>query len=173
MSYSASMSRYALAILVVLAFAATAASQPIPAFEQYRVKPRQIETPAQPVLKKEFQENTVWRDAIIEAAKAPANFTGQYSMISLPGAGTGVEYYVVLDLVSGTVALGPGDAGVISYSMEPLKFEGGEMGVQFKPDSRLLAMRGCLKQGCGAFYYEWSATQWNLLRESLAAKANP
>ena len=171
------MSRYALAILVVLAFAATAAfvgaSQPIPAFEQYRVKPRQIETPAQPVLKKEFQENTVWRDAIIEAAKAPANFTGQYSMISLPGAGTGVEYYVVLDLVSGTVALGPGDAGVISYSMEPLKFEGGEMGVQFKPDSRLLAMRGCLKQGCGAFYYEWSATQWNLLRESLAAKANP
>ena len=77
------MSRYALAILVVLAFAATAASQPIPAFEQYRVKPRQIETPAQPVLKKEFQENTVWRDAIIEAAKAPANFTGQYSMISV------------------------------------------------------------------------------------------
>ncbi len=45
---------------------------------------------------------------------------------------------------------GPDD-GVISYPTEAMKFEGGDMGVVYKPDSLLLAMCGCRKPGCGTF----------------------
>jgi hypothetical protein len=159
------LSYYAL-ILLPLLFQSQEARQPIPRFEQYPAAVRHIATPAQPVLKKLYQDRLEWREAIQDAARHSANFAGQYRMVSLPGAGTAVELYVVLDLVSGAVAEGP-LGGVIGYPPEPMRFEGGDMGVVFEPDSRPLVMRGCLKQGCGTFYYEWSAPRWKLLRQVL------
>src|SRR5579862_3169987 len=97
------------------------------------------------------------------AAKGP-NFAGHYT-IAPWGCGTGCIQFVVVDNQSGNVydgAAGTLPYGIVCFGANP---DRDKTGISFKPDSSLLIIRGCPNdKNCGAIYYEWSGTRFNVLK---------
>jgi hypothetical protein len=76
----------------------------------------------------------------------------------------------IVDEQSGAVSNGPFE--VLAYG-GPRKYEGGEDGLEYRIDSRLLVARGCPEEeNCGTYYYEWNGTRFLLLRK-VPASAEP
>jgi hypothetical protein len=133
----------------------------MPIFEQYPADETFAGKPAVPVLKS--ARDREFRTQIqTQAAKGP-NFDGRYAVV-LWGCGSSCNGGALVDEKTGEVfnlpfavlAAAPGPSGT------------GEM-VQFRKDSRLIVFRGCPEEEstrCGAYYYEWTGSQFKLLRKA-------
>ena len=146
------------AILFLLCALAQAAEPP--KFDQFSagLAFRGTPAPARPTTKKQL----LFKTQIREGAKKGSNFAGHYTIIEW-GCGAGCVSGAVVDAKTGVVYSLPFDT--ISAA------EGGSLSYQI--DSRLLIARGCLNENqtsCGAYYYDWTASRFNLVQSDVTRK---
>lgn len=145
---------------------------PLPKFEDFRVTEVFKGKPAVPILQTPGQR--MFRTKIREGAKAGANFAGHYA-IAQWGCGSECVSIAIIDEKAGTVYATPFDwlgypppltyADVVKDTDAPLIY---------KVDSRLLIVRGCAEdKDCASFYYEWTGSQFKLLRKLPAIARKP
>lgn len=152
---------FALGLAVVLCAHATADSKE-PRFEDY---PADVVThlrPAVPMFKTGGQRQ--FRTAIRESLKKSVNFAGHYTIAEW-GCGSGCVQMAVVDLQTGDVYDGPfGALPKARISLLP-DVEADQTGIFYQQDSSLFIARGCPNEkDCGAYFYEWTGTQFKLLR---------
>jgi hypothetical protein len=126
--------------------------------------------PASPLLKTAGQR--LFRTQIRDAAKQGPNFAGRYTIADW-GCGTSCEQMVVVDAKTGAVyesPFGPLPRAVLTYG-KALRYDRDANGnyiyddLSYRLNSRLLIARGCPNdQNCGAYFFEWSGSQFKLLR---------
>jgi hypothetical protein len=127
-----------LAILTFLIFAT-------PEFRGYSVSETFTGKPALPILTTARQRS--YRTTILEDAQNDPNFAGHYRIIRW-GCGSSCVCFALADSQSGRVHDAPFDFVAFPAYVEPY-------GLEFKLDSRLLRVGGCLNEkNCGLFYYE-------------------
>jgi hypothetical protein len=150
--------------LVLLLSALVIAADRVPTFKQLPATEKFSGKPAIPVLKTRAQRN--FRTRIREAAQEGPNFAGRFTIAEW-GCGAGCVSIAVIDERNGAVFSGPFE--VLAYG-GARKYEGGEDGLEYKIDSRLLVARGCPEENnCGSYYYEWNGTKFLLLRKVPAS----
>lgn len=144
---------------ILFAIAVLRGQTSAPTFSQYHADARKVDKPIAPILRSKRQRT--FRTRIREAAAEGPNFAGQYKIAEW-GCGAGCASFAIIDEVSGTVYDPPFSGVTIKVSD---KYEGGDPGYDYKPDSRLLVARGCPDEAdCGTHYYEWIAPTLKLLR---------
>ena len=105
-----------------------------------------------------------------EYEKLPVNFAGHY-IIGTCSCGTGCRYLFLWDAASGKfyrdfpfgpIDVGPFDVGVIA---SPVEYKG----EQFRKDSSLLILDGCVEDtcDCATRYYKWTGNQFVLVFRQL------
>jgi hypothetical protein len=106
-----------------------------------------------------------FRTVIRDWARKGPNFAGHYAIAEW-GCGTGCVQMAVVDLQSGDVYDGP--FGVLPRVSLCLGANTDEdnTGTFYRRDSSLFIVRGCPNfANCGTFYYDWTGTQFKLLRK--------
>lgn len=143
-----------------LPFAASAeAAKPVPRFEDYPEKTRYTGHPAAPRLDSPLARKfrTVLRDG---AAQGP-NFAGHFTVVEW-GCGSGCRQLAIVDARSGKVIAMP-----FTTLALPLTADSDPDGAreappeEYRPDSRLLALRGCRDEDearCGTHYFVLEGT---------------
>jgi len=131
-------------------------------------------TPAAPVLRTAGQH--LFRTQIREAAKGGPNFAGHYTIADW-GCGTSCESVVVIDAETGAVYEGPFGRlpDAVLYYGENLLYDRDANGnyiyddLSYRLNSRLLIARGCPNfKNCAAYFYEWTGSEFKLLRKTPA-----
>ena len=106
----------------------------------------------------------MYRTMIRQAAKKGPNFAGHYTVAEW-GCGTACEQIAVVDSQTGDVSDGPFGAlpeGVVYLGPN---VEEDKTGLFYRLNSSLFIVAGCPRfKDCGTYYYEWSGTQFRLLR---------
>jgi len=104
-----------------------------------------------------------FRTRIRDAAEQGPNFAGHYTVAEW-GCGTGCVQMAVVDNQSGAVYDGPlGALPKTLVCVGDLPVE--QAGYIYHDNSSLLVVGGCPNNtACGAYYYQWTANQWKLLR---------
>ncbi len=152
--------------LSLLALAQQAAARPD--FSQFVVKNVWRGTPAAPVLSKDQRS---FRTRIREGAKSPVQFAGHYTVPQW-GCGAGCSSFVVVDSISGKVY-------DVSFSLSDLPYAWLEKNpdhqlerIEFRPNSRLMKINGCLNEAnCGFYDFEMiDGKGLKLLRKELLPK---
>ena len=144
-----------------------------PTFEQYHVAEVFHGKPAPPVIKTAADRE--FRTEIREAAAKGVNFAGHYTIAEW-GCGGGCVSIAVVDAKTGVIYRGP--FRNLAWSM--MRYEGKYKAdddhfeqLAYKPDSRLLIVRGCPEEkDCASYFWEWSGDQFRLIRR-IAAVAIP
>jgi hypothetical protein len=123
-------------------------------------------TPAAPKLTTAGQK--AYRTLIREwAAKGP-NFAGHYALAQW-GCGAGCLQIAVVDLKTGAVYEGP--FGALRKATMCLEGTPEAPGIAFQRESALLVLKGCPDfKNCGAYYYQWTGSEFKLLRRDLLAQ---
>jgi hypothetical protein len=142
----------------------------LPGFDQFRVPEAFRGKPAAPVLT--TGQDREFRTRIREGAAAGPNFAGHYTIADW-GCGAGCVSLAVVDAADGKVYRAP--FRVLGWQM--VKFEGKLAAdddkfepLSYQKQSRLLIARGCPEEkNCGSYFYEWTGTQFKLLRQVPAA----
>ena len=138
----------------------------LPKFEQFKVADVYKGKPAAPVLR--TARDREFRTRIREGAAKGPNFAGHYTIADW-GCGAGCVSIALIDAVDGHIYAPPFD--VLAWQL--MKYEGHIVsnGDKFEPlefdlRSRLLIARGCFnEEECASFFYEWTGTQFKLLRK--------
>jgi hypothetical protein len=133
-----------------------------PRFEDY---PADVDThlkPATPQFKTGGQRR--FRGTIRESVEKGVNFAGHYAIAEW-GCGSGCVQTAVVDLRTGDVYDGPfGALPKARMSLIP-NADVDKTGIFYQEDSSLFIARGCPNEkGCGAYFFEWTGTQFKLLR---------
>ncbi len=148
-------------------------SAAVPSFDEYRVPPSTIfkGVPAAPQFKAPGQR--MFRTVIREATKKGSNFAGHYTIADW-GCGTSCEAVAVIDAETGAVYDGPFGQlpKAVLYYGENLRYDRDARGsyiyddLSYRLNSRLLIARGCPNfKDCAAYFYEWTGSQFKLLRK--------
>jgi hypothetical protein len=103
----------------------------------------------------------------MQAEEGP-NFAGRYT-VALWGCGSSCNGGALVDEKTGEVLALP----FSHIGADPGRFGDGTVAfrdkmVSFRKDSRLFAFRGCPEDDgtlCGAYYYEWTGSQFKLLKK--------
>ena len=128
-----------------------------------------------PVLRTAGQR--LFRTQIRDAAKQGPNFAGHYTIAEW-GCGTSCASVAVIDAETGAVYEGPFGAlpHAVLYYGKALRYDRNAKGeyeyddLSYSLKSRLLIARGCPNDAnCAAYFYEWTGTQFKLLRKIPAA----
>lgn len=154
--------------LLLLLCVAASAQTDIPKFEQFPATETFTGKPAAPVLKRARER--LYRTTIRTEAEKGPNFAGRYT-VALWGCGSSCIGAALVDEQTGEVFEVP-----FSYiGAGPGRFGDGTVGlaygfemVSYKKDSRLFIFRGCPEDDptrCGAYYYEWTGSQFKLLKK--------
>jgi len=156
--------------LLILFFFFAAAD--LPTFDQFKVAEVYKGKPAAPVIK--TAEDRQFRTKIREAAAEGPNFAGHFTIADW-GCGAGCVSFTIIDAANGTIYKPPFKVlgwDMVTYegkirsdidNFEPLDFHG---------DSRLLIARGCPEEkDCASYFYEWTGTQFRLLKRLPATPA--
>ncbi len=155
------------AIGLVLFAALAMAQKPAFKFEDFPAAENMEGKPAAPVFKR--AKDKLFRTQIRDQVATGMNFAGRFT---IAGWGCGTECVngtmvddklgTILDLPFDTITWGPGrfEDGAVwpSDKFEP---------IEFKPSSRLLVLHGCnaeKRDSCGVYYYEWTGSQFKLLK---------
>ena len=127
--------------------------------------------PASPLLKTAGQR--LFRTRVREAAKHGPNFAGHFTIADW-GCGTSCEQMVVIDAETGAIYESPFGRlprAVLSFGYA-LRYDRDTSGnyiyddLSYRLNSRLLIVRGCPNdKGCGAYFFEWTGSQFKLLRK--------
>jgi len=131
--------------------------------------------PGSPVLRTAGQR--LFRTRIREAAKQGPNFAGHYTIAEW-GCGSSCVSVAVIDAETGVVHEGP--FGTLPYAIlfygKALRYDRNAQGeyqydeLSYSLNSRLLIARGCPNDlNCAAYFYEWTGTQFKLLRKIPAS----
>jgi len=155
---------------LLLSLALSLHAQEYPSFAQFRVSQVFSGKPATPVLK--TPEDRMFRTMIREGAKDGPNFAGHFT-IAQWGCGAGCVSMALIDAAGGRIYRGP--FKVLTWEL--LQYQGRYPSngdsfepLSFKTDSRLLIARGCPEEkNCASYFYEWTGTQFKLLRKVAAA----
>jgi hypothetical protein len=131
---------------------------------------------APPILRTAGQR--LFRTRIREAARNGPNFAGHYSIAEW-GCGTSCVSIAVIDAETGAVYEGPFGSlpkAILFYGLA-LRYDRDASGAYqheglvYHVNSRLLVARGCPNDlNCGAYFYEWTGSEFKLLRK---IPANP
>ena len=137
--------------------------------------------PAMPVLR--TAGHRLFRTQIREAARKGPNFAGHYTIAEW-GCGTSCVSLAVIDAETGVVHEGPFGAlpnALLAYG-KALRYDRDAKGeyqydeLSYRLNSSLLIARGCPNdRNCAAYFYEWTGTQFKLLRKvaAMAERAGP
>jgi hypothetical protein len=140
----------------------------VPNFKDYQVPALEVfkGEPAEPRFKTSGQRR--FESRIHLAASRGADFAGHFK-IAQWGCGTGCVQVAVIDVQLGDVFEGP--FGTLPKAR--ISFQAADDDLLYRLDSRLLVARGCPNEkACGAYYYEWTGSQFRLLRQT-PIKASP
>lgn len=145
-------------VLVLIAMSIIDAAQ-IPAFTAFPA-PELFKGPAEkPVLRGPRQKQ--FESQIRQQAQPPSNFAGHYKIAEW-GCGSACVSIAIIDLKTGEVYDGP--FSTLGYGI-PYRYEGGSAELEYKPQSRLLIVRGCPEdKNCATYYYEWNSNRFRQLR---------
>jgi hypothetical protein len=134
--------------------------------------------PATPILQTAGQR--LFRTRIREAARKGPNFAGHYTIAEW-GCGSSCVSVAVIDAETGAVCEGPFGRlpnALLSYG-EALQYDRDAKGeyqdeeLSYRLNSRLFIARGCANDvNCAAYFYEWTGSQFELLRK-LPATPEP
>lgn len=149
---------------------------PVPSFDGYRVPPSTMfkGVPAAPQFKTSGQR--MFRTVIEEATKNGPNFAGRYTIADW-GCGTSCESVAVIDAETGAVYDGPFGQlpKAVLYYGDALRYDRDANGryiyddLSYRLNSRLLVARGCPNfKDCAAYFYEWTGSEFKLLRKIRA-----
>jgi hypothetical protein len=140
----------------------------VPKYEAFTVSDIFQGKPVAPVLKsaRDKQYRTVIRT---EAAKGP-NFAGRFTIAEW-GCGTECVDAAMVDSATGVVVALP-----FNYvTWQPGRFDDGAawpsdafLPLSYRKDSRLFVVHGCDGETlakCGAFYYDWTGSQFKLFKK--------
>lgn len=151
-------------LLFVLAGAVLA--QAPPSFEQFAATETFSGKPAAPTLKTAGQR--MFRTRIREAAAKGPNFAGHYTIAEW-GCGSGCVSIALIDSSDGRVFDGPFQTlswDLVNYEGKYPSNANGFVPLSFHRDSRLLVARGCPQdKDCASYFYEWTGSQFKLLRK--------
>ena len=127
----------------------------VPEFEAYATSETFLGKPALPILTTPRQRS--YRTTILLGAQNGPNFAGRYRII-MWGCGSGCVGFFVADAQTGRVYDAPFDyVDFPVWGVHPY-------GLEFKDDSTLLRVGGCLHdKNCGVYYYEWTGSQWKIV----------
>jgi hypothetical protein len=165
-------------LCLMLAFfaqnAPIAASEKLPTFGSFPAQQRFTGVPAKPTLQTPGQR--LFRTQITEGARNGPNFAGHYTIAEW-GCGTSCVSLAVVDAETGIVSEGPFGTlpqALLAYG-SALRYDRNAKGeyqydeLSYRLDSRLLIARGCPNDTkCAAYFYEWTGTQFKLLRKISA-----
>lgn len=130
--------------------------------------------PSSPVLRTAGQR--LFRTRIRKAAREGPNFAGHYTVADW-GCGTACESMVVVDAETGAVYEGPFGQlpNALLYYGDALRYDRDGNGnylyddLSYRLNSRLLIARGCPNfKNCGAYFFEWTGSEFKLLRKISA-----
>ena len=159
-----------------LAILASAQSQKLPDFQQYRVS----SVYSGPVKLPDFGEAAQYTGTDLRCfgdanqyANEHVNFAGHFVIVACT-CGTGCHYLFVWDALNGrfyqrlpfgAINIGPFDAGPL---VPPIEY-GGE---QYHADSTLLFVEGCFGENCdcGIRYYNWTGRRFRLISKRPTRK---
>jgi hypothetical protein len=153
---------------------ADAQDKPLPKFEDFKVTEVFKGAPAKPIL--QSSGDRMFRTRIREGAARGPNFAGHFT-IAVWGCGSSCVSFALVDAKTGEVFHAPfgilESVSMLGYDdIRPDAKHADVMGLKYQQDSRLLIARGCpdeKDEDCASFYYEWTGTQFKLLRK-LPAK---
>ena len=139
-------------------------------FDQYRAAESFSGKPAAPVFKTTADRS--YSTAIREGAARGPNFAGHYTIAEW-GCGGGCVSISVVDAKTGSIYRGP--FRNLAWTM--MRYEGKYNAnddnfkqLEYKPDSRLLIVRGCPEESnCASYFWEWTGEQFKLVKKVAAA----
>ena len=143
--------------------AAPQSPQPLPKFEDFPASEVFKGPPAIPILRTKLQRT--YRTMIRDAAKDGPNFAGRYTIASA-GCGSGCVVNALVDEKTGQVFDFPFDH--LALAPVTQSADSAEPDLEsYKLNSRLLIVRGCPQEkNCATYFYEWTGTQFKLLRKT-------
>jgi hypothetical protein len=154
--------------LFVLFCLVASAQTDVPKFDQFPATEMFSGKPVAPVLKR--AKDTEFQTMIRAGAERGPNFAGRYTVATW-GCGTECVGAALIDARTGTVL----DLPFSSLNWGPARFDDGARWpsddfepIAYNKGSRLLIVRGCQdgkRTNCGAAYYEWTDTQFKLVRK--------
>jgi hypothetical protein len=153
-------------------------SEKLPTFGDFPAQTRFTGVPARPMLQTPGQR--LFRTRIGEAARDSPNFAGHYTIAEW-GCGASCVSVAVIDAETGVVHEGPFGRlpnALLAYG-NALRYDRDAKGkyqydeLSYRLNSRLFIARGCPNDAnCAAYFYEWTGTQFKLLRK-VAATPEP
>jgi hypothetical protein len=133
-----------------------------PDFKAFAVEKVYAGAPAAPKLSR---NQRTFRSKIREGAKSKVEFAGHYT-VPRWGCGSGCSTFVIVDSITGAVYNGFNVADLPAAWIEK---HGEQEQMEFRPDSRLIKINGCInEQNCG--FYDYAMIQGKglkLLRKEL------
>ena len=118
-----------------------------PDFKAFAVEKIYTGAPAAPKLRR---DQRTFRTMIREGAKSKVEFAGHYT-VPRWGCGSGCSTFVIVDSISGAVYNGFNVADLPAAWIEK---HGEQEQMEFRPDSRLIKINGCInEQNCGFYDY--------------------
>lgn len=162
-------SQYSTLVALWLIAGVSSASPP-PRFETYPAEARFSGVPAKPLLETALARK--FRTVIKNGAGQGPNFAGHFTVIAW-GCGSGCRQIIIADAKTGKLIELP----FTVLTMPPLSAEDDAealSGDEFKIDSRLLALSGCLDEDearCGKHYFVMDGQQLHALASSGSANA--
>jgi hypothetical protein len=156
-----------MALLVAVEMGRLSAQNPIPAFDQYRVTEQKFSGKPVP-LQIKTAEDRRFRTMIRKAAAGGPNFAGHFTVAEW-GCGAGCVSVAIIDATTGSIYRGP--FRILGWQMR--KYEGkyaanddGFHQLEYRLDSRLLVARGCPEEtNCASWFWEWTGSQFKLVRQ--------
>jgi hypothetical protein len=122
-----------------------------PAFQDFAVASKMVGSPASP--KVSSGRAHMYRTLLRKEGSKPPNFAGHYRIVTW-GCGTCCNEFAIVNSQNGEVYFSP--FVVACYETQ--------LGIDFKPDSRLLVITGARNEkGGGRYFYEWTGKGLNLL----------
>ncbi len=150
--------------MLSVCFILIAAEANPPRFEDYPATEIFKGSPAAPKLR--GPGDRLFRTKIREGAAKGPNFAGHFTIADW-GCGAGCVSIAIVDAKDGRIYDAPFQA--LAWGMAFMKAEP----LAYKLDSRLLIARGCPEEeNCGSYFYEWTGTQFKLIRKVAAVRAN-
>jgi hypothetical protein len=145
----------------------------LPQFEDHPVTEIFKGPPAPPKLRRPVDR--LFRTRIREGAAKGPNYAGHYTIADW-GCGMGCVSIAIVDAKDGRIYQAPFSA--LAWGMPLMKYEGkyepsqhGFEPLAYKLDSRLLIVRGCPEEeNCGSYFYDWTGTQFKLIRKIAAIR---
>lgn len=155
--------------MILAVLVAQAPLTPSLAFEDYAVSTVFQGKPAEPSLSSHSQART-YRTALRNQARKGPNFAGGYTIVQI-GCGTGCSLLAVVDARTGRVFFPTGlrDIHWAGWWHDPY-------GPQYRVSSRLIVVYGQVNSEeapYGVTYFEWTGTDFKLLRFELRDRGKP